>query len=84
MVNRRGAQGEILEPVLVDALQSSLTSHVSGPGTLSSVCGEGTSDFPRSWLSLHFHAQDFPPPRLWIAVLCVAGSKREKLAYQNM
>lgn len=83
MQNRRGVQGEILEPVLVDVPQSSLTSRVSGPGTPSSLCGEGTGDFLRSWLSLHFRAQDFPPPRLCIAVLYVAGSKREKLAYQN-
>lgn len=62
----------------MDVLQSRLTSRVSGSGTLGSLCGEGTGDFPRSRLSLHFHAQGFPPLRLWITVLYVAGSKREK------
>lgn len=81
---RSRTQREILEPVLVDVLQSSLTSHVSGPGALSCLVVKGWDDFQRSWLLAYFRAQDFCPPRLRTVALYVAGSKRGNLAYHNM
>lgn len=57
---RSRTQREILEPVLVDVLQSSLTSHVSGPGALSCLCGEGMG-----WLPKVLVVNIFPCSRLW-------------------